>query len=454
LRTLEPFDAKSVAGAMWRYFTARQSTSSARVISSRDGPLAGKRVWVAVEDGGGIGGTETYSMEQVAHWLSMGPLDIEMSIPSFPAMTAGTGSLARGQRLDGSTLLYNVYPVDDETESEALARALRSRLNEASLPDVVVTHLVGECGAAIARVCAERQVPCAAIFHYAGPHEGLESSEEIYAGLTKADVIETFRHVTLVGAVSGASYDTAYRLAVEAGRDPEHLVHQLGPALDSTMFHPGRIQRDNVSLRVHLLGLGARFVLLFPHRPTPEKGLIQALIVLKRLKEQGHSDVVLLRVGEDDPKDREQRDTVRLFRRLMKRWGLTQQVCETRVEFNRGSLVELYGLAHATLSPSANEAFGLINLESSLTGVPVFGWDTGGVSLVVSNDAELSIRFLSPVGDIDAMVEGIIAMKADGELWQLASARVRERALAKFGGDDIMHRQVNFLLQAMARGAS
>jgi glycosyltransferase involved in cell wall biosynthesis len=372
-----------------------------------------------------------------------------VSIPSFPS----NDSRKVGQRLAGSTVIYDVYPVNDATESEALAASLRSRLDDAPPPDVVVTHLVGECGAAIARVCVKRQVPCAAIFHYVGPHEGLDSSEEIYAGLTKADVIETFRHVTVVGAVSGPSYEIARTLAAQAGRDPDQMVALLGPAIDAELFSPALIDQNEVSLDARLLHVEGRFVLLFPHRPTPQKGLIKALILVKRLKELGHEDVVLLRVGESHPKDSEQRETLRLFRSLIKRWGLTKQVVEARVEFDRTKLVDVYGLAHAVISPSENEALGLVNLEAGLTGVPAFAWDTGGVSEVVSNEARPHIQFLSSVGDINAMVEGVIALKADGELWQLAGRRVRERALAMFGQKKITHQQTEFLLKAMAQGA-
>jgi N-acetyl-alpha-D-glucosaminyl L-malate synthase BshA len=94
-------------------------------------------------------------------------------------------------------------------------------------------------------------------------------------------------------------------------------------------------------------------------------------------------------------------------------------------------------IAKLLLLPSDAESFGLAALEAMACGVPVVGTAAGGLPEVVADGA---CGFLKPVGDIEAMAEGSLALLEDPVLWEQFSVEARRRAVEEFPTGEIVSR--------------
>lgn len=149
-------------------------------------------------------------------------------------------------------------------------------------------------------------------------------------------------------------------------------------------------------------------------------------------------------------------DVVRVFARARRRVparlvlvgdgparGLAQKVAEeegvaSHVVFlgKQSSVAELLACADVLLLPSESEAFGLVALEAMACGVPVVATAVGGVPELVPHGVA---GFLAPLGDVDAMADGVVELLADRDRWQAASDAARDVA-ARFSADQVVPR--------------
>jgi len=123
--------------------------------------------------------------------------------------------------------------------------------------------------------------------------------------------------------------------------------------------------------------------------------------------------------------------------------GLAQKVAEEegvagKVVFlgKQSSVAELLACADVLLLPSESEAFGLVALEAMACGVPVVATAVGGVPELVPHGVA---GFLAPLGDVDAMAEGVVELLASPERWKAASDAARDVA-ARFSADQVVPR--------------
>lgn len=109
----------------------------------------------------------------------------------------------------------------------------------------------------------------------------------------------------------------------------------------------------------------------------------------------------------------------------------------------------LLGHADAFVLPSESESFGVAALEALSSGVPVFGYQVGGLPEVVTPHTGM----LVPVGNVEALavaiVEGLRARDALGRAG-------RERAAAHFRSDHVVARYEDYFRRVIAtrRGGS
>lgn len=149
-------------------------------------------------------------------------------------------------------------------------------------------------------------------------------------------------------------------------------------------------------------------------------------------------------------------DVVRIFARAQRRVaarlvlvgdgparGLAQKVAEEegvagQVVFlgKQSSVAELLACADVLLLPSESEAFGLVALEAMACGVPVVATAVGGVPELVPHGVA---GVLAPLGDVDAMAEGVVELLASPERWQAASDAARDVA-TRFSTDRVVPR--------------
>jgi len=94
-------------------------------------------------------------------------------------------------------------------------------------------------------------------------------------------------------------------------------------------------------------------------------------------------------------------------------------------------------IAKLLLLPSDAESFGLAALEAMACGVPVVGTAAGGLPEVVADGA---CGFLKPVGDVEGMAEGALALLEDPVLWKQFSVEARRRAVEEFPTGEIVSR--------------
>lgn len=98
------------------------------------------------------------------------------------------------------------------------------------------------------------------------------------------------------------------------------------------------------------------------------------------------------------------------------------------------SVAELLACSDLFLLPSEHEAFGLVALEAMACGVPVVATRVGGIPEVVT---EGESGFLTAVGDVEAMAEHGVALLANRDAWDAASAAARRDA-ERFGATRVV----------------
>ncbi|HKS07476.1 MAG TPA: N-acetyl-alpha-D-glucosaminyl L-malate synthase BshA [Gemmatimonadaceae bacterium] len=95
----------------------------------------------------------------------------------------------------------------------------------------------------------------------------------------------------------------------------------------------------------------------------------------------------------------------------------------------------LLASADLFLLPSETESFGLSALEALATGVPVVASSVGGLTEVI-RDGETGV--LRPVGDVDGMGDGAIALLRDAKRWNAMSHAAAADARDRFALDRIL----------------
>jgi N-acetyl-alpha-D-glucosaminyl L-malate synthase BshA len=259
--------------------------------------------------------------------------------------------------------------------------------------------------------------------HYAIPHatSALEAKQLLSGGQSVA-VVTTLHgtDITLVGqdpsyftitkysiehsdavtAVSGYLRDETYRAFGCTTCD----IGVIPNFVDLKEFHP----REPGTC-----GEGAREkTLMHISNMRPVKRLQDVVRIFAKVRERLPARLVLVGDGPDRP----------LAEREVDALGVGEHV---RFLGKVEDVAQALRWADLYLLPTQVESFGLSALEALATGVPVVGVNAGGLPEVVEHGVN---GFLGPVGDVDAMAEGAVALLAQPERWKAASAAARERA--------------------------
>lgn len=142
-------------------------------------------------------------------------------------------------------------------------------------------------------------------------------------------------------------------------------------------------------------------VLTLPGRLSRLKGHEDFIELIARLRAQG-LPVYGLIVGGVEPKRQRYADQLR---RLVQEKGLSEVVLFTG---HRADMREIYAVSTVVLSPSMKpESFGRTVLEALSLGVPVIGYDHGGVGEILRR---LYPAGLTPLGDVEQLTERVKAV--------------------------------------------
>lgn len=152
-------------------------------------------------------------------------------------------------------------------------------------------------------------------------------------------------------------------------------------------------------------GLLEKRIITLPGRLTRLKGHHAFIDLVARLK-QDMPDIHALIVGGEDPK---RQAYAREIRQKVSSLGLDDTITFTG---QRNDIREIYGVSNLVLSLSSKpESFGRTVLETLALGIPVVGYDHGGVGEIL---AALFPEGRVPPGDTDALYETVKKLLSTG----------------------------------------
>jgi glycosyltransferase involved in cell wall biosynthesis len=106
--------------------------------------------------------------------------------------------------------------------------------------------------------------------------------------------------------------------------------------------------------------------------------------------------------------------------------------------------------AWATVVPSRNEAFGLVNIESMAVGVPVIGSNTGGIAEIIRDGED---GFLFPPGDHKALAKRMMELMENEDLRAKMAANARRRFLDHFESSQAVQTQARWIIEQVRKAA-
>jgi glycosyltransferase involved in cell wall biosynthesis len=182
--------------------------------------------------------------------------------------------------------------------------------------------------------------------------------------------------------------------------------------LDTEVFRPTAKQQARRALGIPP---GAKVVLfaafdLFQTR----KGGVYLFDALQRLVDEGHRDLLLVTVGN------EQNSLGGGYRIPLQPLGLIR---------DDRTLAQCYSAADVLAGPSLAETFGLVYIESMACGTPVIAFDCTAVPEVVRH---MDSGYLARNRDLDDLTQGIRTLLEDAALRERLGRQGRERVLREY----------------------
>jgi N-acetyl-alpha-D-glucosaminyl L-malate synthase BshA len=187
--------------------------------------------------------------------------------------------------------------------------------------------------------------------------------------------------------------------------------------IDPTIYH-----RDGHECHRSALAEPHEKILMHISNFRPVKRIHDLLHMFARIQRAVPSRLVLVGDGPERPRAAE----------LAEELGISDRVVFLgKLE----SVAELLACADLFILPSEQESFGLVALEAQASGVPVVGSSDSGLAEVIEHGVTGSLH---PVGDVEGMAEGAVALLRDEAVWKAASGAARERAVSLFSADRIV----------------
>lgn len=170
------------------------------------------------------------------------------------------------------------------------------------------------------------------------------------------------------------------------------------------------------------------FVVLYGGRMTPEKGVLELILALKKLNACYKKNVQLLIAGKNWFNSRTESVYGQKIKAVV---GENNWVHFTGYVEN-SKMFELYGAADITAVPSiVDEAFGMTALESLLCSTPVIVSNRGGLPEVVSENVGIVVEYNDQF--IDNIANAISYYLNNIDKYLIAKKNCRTYALGKFG---------------------
>jgi N-acetyl-alpha-D-glucosaminyl L-malate synthase BshA len=241
-----------------------------------------------------------------------------------------------------------------------------------------------------------------------------------------------------IAACDGITAPSCYLRAAAAERFAiaGERIEVIGNFVDLERFAPPAA-RDPQAGELAALFTGAGPVLFHVSNFRPIKRPLDLIEVLARVRRHLPARAVL--VGDGPERDAVVRRADEL--------GVREAV---HLLGRRDDFQTLLGHADGFVLPSESEGFGVAALEAMAAGVPVFGYDVGGLPEVVGDDAGT----LVPCCDVDALAAAVVAGIADPARRDAMGRAARARAVDRFGDRAAIARYETYFRRVLARRAS
>jgi N-acetyl-alpha-D-glucosaminyl L-malate synthase BshA len=166
----------------------------------------------------------------------------------------------------------------------------------------------------------------------------------------------------------------------------------------------------------------------------PVKRVVDVVKVFARVAEQVPARLVLVGDGPD---------------RSAAEWLAHDLGIQDRIHFmgKQDRVNELLPLADLMLMPSELESFGLAALEAMACKVPTIGTRVGGVPELIDDGLT---GLLYPVGDVDAMAAGAIALLKDRDRLEVMRDEARRTARTRFCSTLVLPLYVDYYEKVLA----
>lgn len=196
-------------------------------------------------------------------------------------------------------------------------------------------------------------------------------------------------------------------------------IEVLPNFVDTALYRP-----DGASPFARALSRNGEALLVHVSNFRPVKRIADVLAIFDRVRQKIPARLLLVGDGPDRS----------LAERLAREGGYEDQ---TTFLGNVAAIETILPATRLLLLPSDAESFGLAALEAMACGVPVIGTAKGGLPEVVEDGRH---GFLRPVGDVEGMARGALALLEDPALWNRFSADCRRRAQEEFPTDALVAR--------------
>mgnify|MGYP002672193618 FL=1 len=196
---------------------------------------------------------------------------------------------------------------------------------------------------------------------------------------------------------------------------------------DSDVFRPVSSE-ERKKIRYQYGIQDDEFAVLYGGRMTPEKGILELILALKKLNLNYNKKVHLLIAGKNWFNSRTESKYAQILKEAVE--GVHWIDFTGYVENHK--IYELYNAVDITTVPSIiDEAFGMTALESLLCSTPVIASNRGGLPEVVSNDVGLVVEYNEHF--VDNIAGAILHYINNRDAYISAKKNCREYALGKFG---------------------
>jgi glycosyltransferase involved in cell wall biosynthesis len=229
----------------------------------------------------------------------------------------------------------------------------------------------------------------------------------------------------LFDVIAGRDVLTRASRVIAVSHAEHRQLCDLGVSTAALRLIPNPVDLDefgDVAPRGHFrqrYGLGSQPVVLFLGKITPRKRVDDLVQAFARL-ERHHA--VLVIAGND------MGGTVKT-RALIQTYGLEQRCILTGL-LRSNERLEALAEADVVVYPSEHEIFGLVPLESLLSGTPVIVADDSGCGEIVRATGG---GLLVPVGDVAALAGAIERILDGPSEWRAAAAKAGTRVKDLYG---------------------